>query len=295
MLSHVADLTGRGEEDEELVMVVRWLLGKLDKAVEDAESRNLAWDSSPDNAWYAPSDHPFTNREASHAYDTSQQSIPHTNVTTAEAARAAYISKMWDIMDKKLTEMHLEMSPIPLHFSLQKDPQHRHYITHTFRPTIMDRFNMQNLQLDQITTPTSTKLRNILVLLNDKTIFWALQSRLVALQWTVEGYKDLAHKIMYQVTERLLDEAGMRLYLSDMTGRGEEDGELVGIAHWLFNEAPSDSSLQMKLEWQDSEAYAEPVERECYYEREKDEEGIPPRVLLEPCTGDAGMEAEKGF
>ncbi|SMR51279.1 unnamed protein product [Zymoseptoria tritici ST99CH_1E4] len=111
MLSHVADLTGRSEEDEELVMVVRWLLGELEKAVDDAELRDLSWDSSPDNAWYAPSDHSFTNREASHAYDTSQQSIPHTNITTAEAARAAYISKMWDIMDKKLTEMHLEMSP----------------------------------------------------------------------------------------------------------------------------------------------------------------------------------------
>ncbi|SMR51280.1 unnamed protein product [Zymoseptoria tritici ST99CH_1E4] len=159
----------------------------------------------------------------------------------------------------------------------------------------MDHYNMQDPRLDQSATTAARCLQTMVVYLEDNTIFCALQSRLVALQWTVEGYKDLAHKIMYQVTERLLDEAGMRLYLSDMTGRGEEDGELVGIAHWLFNEAPSDSSLQMKLEWQDSEAYAEPVERECYYEREKDEEGIPPRVLLEPCTGDAGMEAEKGF
>ncbi|SMQ50302.1 unnamed protein product [Zymoseptoria tritici ST99CH_3D1] len=111
MLLHVSDLTGRGEEDEELVKVVRWLLGELEKAVEDAELRNLAWDSSPDNAWYAPIDHPFTNGQASHAYESSQQSIPHMNVTTAEAARAAYISKMWDILEEKLTEMHLEILP----------------------------------------------------------------------------------------------------------------------------------------------------------------------------------------
>ncbi|KJY02461.1 hypothetical protein TI39_contig50g00006 [Zymoseptoria brevis] len=110
MLSHVSDLAGRGEEDEELVKVVRWLLGELEKAVEDAELRNLAWDSSPDNAWYAPPGHPFTYGEASHAHESSQQPIPHTKVTTAEAARAAYISKMWDILEEKLSEMHFSMS-----------------------------------------------------------------------------------------------------------------------------------------------------------------------------------------